>query len=175
MPAPAGYWSDNNFNACADQGIDAYIATGRLPHGQKLPPKRCQLPRDANTKTRMARKLRSKKGSKIYWAITKASNTLIGRWPPAGDPGQRAGRWHRGRRSRPDRQPPGRRGSPQIGLGHGRGSAGRPWRPPFPELRSSSSPSSWLFGAIPKGSRSLLRIDQLPASPQTPTNLPRSQ
>jgi hypothetical protein len=25
--------------ACADQGIDAYIATGRLPHGQPPPPK----------------------------------------------------------------------------------------------------------------------------------------
>ena len=61
MTLDAGYWSENNVNACADQGIDAYIATGRLPHGQKLPPKRGQLPRDANTKTRMARKLRSKK------------------------------------------------------------------------------------------------------------------
>ena len=61
MTMDAGYWSENNVNACADQGIDAYIATGRLPHGQKLPPKRGQLPRDANTKTRIARKLRSKK------------------------------------------------------------------------------------------------------------------
>jgi transposase len=66
MTLDAGYWSENNVNACADQGIDAYIATGRLPHGQKLPPKRGPLPRDANIKTRMARKLRSKKGSKIY-------------------------------------------------------------------------------------------------------------
>ena len=61
MTMDAGYWSESNVNVCADQGIDAYIATGRLPHGQKLPPKRGQLPRDANTKTRMARKLRSKK------------------------------------------------------------------------------------------------------------------
>ena len=49
-----------------DQGIDAYIATGRLPHGQKLPSKRGPLPRDANTNTRMARMLRSKKASRIY-------------------------------------------------------------------------------------------------------------
>jgi transposase len=66
MTLDAGYWSENNVNACADQGIDAYIATSRLPHGRKLPPKRGPLPRDANIKTRMARKLRSKKGSKIY-------------------------------------------------------------------------------------------------------------
>jgi hypothetical protein len=69
MTMDAGYWSENNVNVCADQGIDAYnryaeakgYATGRLPHGQKLPPKRGQLPRDANPMTRMARKLRSKK------------------------------------------------------------------------------------------------------------------
>ncbi|MGB1022228.1 MAG: IS1182 family transposase [Synechococcus sp.] len=66
MTMDAGYWSDDNANACTDQGIDAYIATGWLPHGQPLPPKRGPLPRDADTKTRMARKLRSKKGSKIY-------------------------------------------------------------------------------------------------------------
>ena len=43
-----------------------FIATGLLPHRQKLPPKRGPLPRDANIKTRMANKLRSKKGSRIY-------------------------------------------------------------------------------------------------------------
>ena len=66
MTMDAGYWSENNVNACADQGVDAYIATGRLPHGQKLPPKRGPLPKNANSKIRMARKLRSKKGSRIY-------------------------------------------------------------------------------------------------------------
>lgn len=43
-----------------------YIATGRLPHGQPRPPKRGPLPRDADARTRMARKLRSKQGSAIY-------------------------------------------------------------------------------------------------------------
>jgi hypothetical protein len=66
MTLDAGYWSENNANFCADQSIDAYIATGRLPHGQSPPPKRGPLPRDAVAKTRMARKLRSKKGSAIY-------------------------------------------------------------------------------------------------------------
>ena len=66
MTLDAGYWSEDNANACADQGIDAYIATGRLPHGQPPPPQRGPLPRDADAKTRMARKLRSKKGSRIY-------------------------------------------------------------------------------------------------------------
>jgi transposase len=66
MTMDAGYWSEDNAKACADQGIDAYIATGRLPHGQPPPPKRGPLPKNADAKTRMARKLRSKKGSRIY-------------------------------------------------------------------------------------------------------------
>ena len=66
MTLDAGYWSVGYAKACANQGIDAYIATGRLPHGQPLPPKRGPLPRDADAKTRMARKLRSKKGAAIY-------------------------------------------------------------------------------------------------------------
>ena len=66
MTMDAGYWSEDNAKGCADQGIDAYIATGRLPHGQPPPPKRGPLPKNADAKTRMARKLRSKKGAKIY-------------------------------------------------------------------------------------------------------------
>lgn len=66
MSLDAGYWSEDNAKACVDKGIDAYIATGRLPHGQPPSPQRGPLPRDADAKTRMARKLRSKKGSAIY-------------------------------------------------------------------------------------------------------------
>jgi transposase len=66
MTMDAGYWSEENAKACADQGIDAYIATGRLPHGQPPLPKRGPMPRDAAARTRMARKLRSKKGAAIY-------------------------------------------------------------------------------------------------------------
>ena len=66
MTMDTGYWSEDNANACSDQGIDAYIATGRLPHGQQPPPKRGPIPRGADAKARMARKIRSKKGSRIY-------------------------------------------------------------------------------------------------------------
>jgi hypothetical protein len=66
MTLDAGYWSEDNANTCTDRGIDAYIATGRLPHGQPPPPKRGPIPRGADAKARMARKLRSKKGSAIY-------------------------------------------------------------------------------------------------------------
>ena len=66
MTLDAGYWSEANAQHCELRGIDAYIATGRLPHGQPLPPQRGRMPRDADAKTRMARKLRSKQGSAIY-------------------------------------------------------------------------------------------------------------
>jgi transposase len=66
MTLDAGYWSEANAQHCEQNGIDAYIATGRLPHGQPPPPKRGRLPRDADAKTRMARKLRSKSGQAIY-------------------------------------------------------------------------------------------------------------
>ena len=66
MTLDAGYWSEANAKQCQQRGIDAYIATGRLPHGQPQPPRRGRLPKEADTKTRMARKLRSKQGSAIY-------------------------------------------------------------------------------------------------------------
>jgi len=66
MTMDAGYWSEDNAKTCSNQGIDAYIATGWMPHGQPPPPKRGPTPRDADAKSRMARKLRSKAGSAIY-------------------------------------------------------------------------------------------------------------
>ena len=66
MTMDAGYWSEDNARHCEDLGIDAHIATGRLPHGQPPPPKRGPMPKDADAKDRMARKLRSRKGSAIY-------------------------------------------------------------------------------------------------------------
>ncbi len=66
MTTDAGYWSEENAKACTDQDIDSYIASGRLPHGQPPPSKRGPIPRGADAKARMARKIRSKKGSRIY-------------------------------------------------------------------------------------------------------------
>jgi hypothetical protein len=60
MTLDAGYWSEDNAVRCENLGIDAYIATGRLPHGQLPTPMRGPLPRGADARTRMARKLRSK-------------------------------------------------------------------------------------------------------------------
>jgi hypothetical protein len=72
--ADAGYWSEDNAKACEQRGVDPYIATGRLPHGRPPPPIFAPIPKDLDAIAegfceavgRMARKLRMKKGQKIY-------------------------------------------------------------------------------------------------------------
>ena len=64
--ADAGYWSEDNVSACEKRGTDPHIATGRLPHGQPLPPIFGPIPKDLDAKGRMARKLRKKEGREIY-------------------------------------------------------------------------------------------------------------
>jgi Transposase and inactivated derivatives len=64
--ADAGYWSEDNAKACEERGVDPHIATGRLPHGKPPPPIYGPIPKDLDAKGRMARKLRRKKGMKIY-------------------------------------------------------------------------------------------------------------
>ena len=64
--ADAGYWSEDNAKACEERGVDPHIATGRLPHGKPPPPIYGPIPKDLDAKGRMARKLRRKKGKKIY-------------------------------------------------------------------------------------------------------------
>jgi transposase len=64
--ADAGYWSEDNATACEERGVDPHIATGRLPHGQPPPPIYGPIPKDLDTKGRMARKLRKKEGREIY-------------------------------------------------------------------------------------------------------------
>ena len=62
----AGYWSEENVESCISRGIDPYIATGRLKHGQPPPPSRGPIPRNLDATGRMGRKLRSKKGRETY-------------------------------------------------------------------------------------------------------------
>ncbi len=66
MTLDTGYWNNANAQHCEQRGIDAYIATGRLTHNQPPTPKRGRLLREADAKTRIARMLKSKKGSPIY-------------------------------------------------------------------------------------------------------------
>ena len=63
----SGYYSDENVAYLESEGIDGYIATGRQKHGEEVPSApRGRIPKNATTKERMARKVRTKKGRATY-------------------------------------------------------------------------------------------------------------
>jgi transposase len=63
----AGYYSDENVAYLESEKIDSYIAVGRQKHSDKTPPApRGRIPKDATTKDKMARKLRTQKGRATY-------------------------------------------------------------------------------------------------------------
>lgn len=63
----AGYFSADNVAAVTAAGIDPLLATGRLKHGERsAPAPRGRIPKTATAKQRMARKLRTKKGTADY-------------------------------------------------------------------------------------------------------------
>ncbi len=67
ISADSGYYSEDNVNYLSKQQIDTYVATGRQKHGDAPPLAPCgRIPKDATTKERMARKLRTVKGRDVY-------------------------------------------------------------------------------------------------------------
>ena len=65
--ADAGYWSEANVERLETQGIDTYIARGRMKHGEPaLPPPRGRIPAKLTVAERMQRKLRTKAGRAVY-------------------------------------------------------------------------------------------------------------
>ena len=66
LSADSGYWSGDNADFCAELGVDAHIATGRLKHGERLPPVRGRPPKNLDAKGKMGRKLRTKAGRAVY-------------------------------------------------------------------------------------------------------------
>jgi transposase len=65
--ADTGYYSEANTKALEGRGIDPYIATERLKHGEEVPPApRGPIPKDYTAQQRMARKLRTVKGRATY-------------------------------------------------------------------------------------------------------------
>jgi transposase len=65
--ADAGYCSEENLHELARRDIDAYIATGRQPHGDWLAPApRGRPPAGLTRRERMARKLRTLAGRAVY-------------------------------------------------------------------------------------------------------------
>lgn len=67
VSADSDYYSQDNVTYLAGQQIDAYVATGRWKHTDRVPPApRGRIPKDATVKERMARKLRTIKGRNTY-------------------------------------------------------------------------------------------------------------
>jgi len=63
----AGYFSETNLSHLAEKRMDAYIATGRMKHGDPIPAApRGRIPDGYTPRQRMARKLRTKKGRATY-------------------------------------------------------------------------------------------------------------
>ena len=64
--ADAGYWSEENVRALEACEIEPFIATEKMKHGRPQPAPRGRPPQGLTVRERMARKLRTKRGRKIY-------------------------------------------------------------------------------------------------------------
>ena len=63
----SGYFSEANIAWLEENGIDGYVATGRIKHGERIPvAPRGRPPDDLTVKEKMARKLRTQKGRATY-------------------------------------------------------------------------------------------------------------
>jgi transposase len=66
-PGDAGYYSETNATDLGQRGIEAYLATERLKHHEKVASApRGRIPEGLSAKQRMARKLRTKTGREMY-------------------------------------------------------------------------------------------------------------
>jgi hypothetical protein len=66
LSADSDFFSEANAKYLEGEGVDAYVATEKMKHGERPPPPRGRIPREATVKERMARKLRTKKGRETY-------------------------------------------------------------------------------------------------------------
>jgi transposase len=77
--ADAGYCSEENLIAIADTTVDAYISTRKQQHGERPGPcPRGPLPKTATPVDRMARKLLTKAGARVYAARKATVEPVIG-------------------------------------------------------------------------------------------------
>ena len=66
LTADAGYFSEDNVKVLEKEGIDGYIATGKMKHGEVVPPVFGNPPETMSVKGRMSWKLRTDCGRKVY-------------------------------------------------------------------------------------------------------------
>jgi IS5 family transposase len=65
--ADAGYWSEESVRRRQKNGIEGFIATVTQKHGENARAPRGTMPKASTIRERMARKLRTRSGSTIYW------------------------------------------------------------------------------------------------------------
>jgi len=79
MTMDNGYYSDDNVAYLEGEKIDGYIATGRMQHGTEVPPvARGRIPKRLTVKQRMARKLRTVKGRRLYAKRKEVAEPVAG-------------------------------------------------------------------------------------------------
>lgn len=66
VTADAGYFSEKNIEDIRKKNVNAYIATGKIKHGEKIPFTKGRPKDDATVRDLMHRKLNTKSGKKIY-------------------------------------------------------------------------------------------------------------
>ncbi len=66
LSADSGYYSEENVQELRAEGIDDYVCPDRLKHGQRPPPVRGRPRKDLSFIDGVRRKLRTKKGARIY-------------------------------------------------------------------------------------------------------------
>ena len=66
LSADAGYYSDDNVAYLEGQAIEPFVATGRQKHGVSVEPPSEPLPASAPARDRMAAKLQTPAGKKVY-------------------------------------------------------------------------------------------------------------
>ena len=87
LTADAGYFSEENVKITTEHGLDPYIATGRFKHSEPpAPAPRGPIPKDATPKQRMARKLKTKKGTPFTPGARRSSSRCSARCKPSKTP-----------------------------------------------------------------------------------------
>ncbi len=75
--ADSGYWNEDAPEKAEDHGTEAYIATGRQPHGKKTPTRSGTPPDAATAQKQMTHKLRTREGLGRY-ALRKSIVEPVG-------------------------------------------------------------------------------------------------
>jgi transposase len=83
LTADAGYFCEANVMRAAELGVEAFIATGRLKHGEKPPAPVGRPPKEMSLKQWMARRLRTKKGAATYSRRKATAEPVFGQMKEA--------------------------------------------------------------------------------------------